>query len=51
MCIPKGARNKAAAELYINFLLDTEVAVANAEYICYASPNTKVVENGNTERI
>jgi len=45
MCIPKGARNKAAAELYINFLLDTEVAVANAEYICYASPNTKVVEN------
>ena len=31
--------------LYINFLLEPEVALANAEYICYASPNTAVVSN------
>ena len=44
-CILKGAKNKLAAELYINFLLDPEVALANAEYICYASPHTEVYSN------
>ena len=44
-CILKGAKNKLAAELYINFLLDPEVALANAEYICYASPHTDVYSN------
>jgi len=47
MCIPKNALNKAAAELYINFMLEPDVALANAEYICYASPNTAVVNNKN----
>lgn len=47
MCIPKNALNKAAAELYINFMLEPDVALANAEYICYASPNTAVVSNKN----
>jgi len=42
MCIPKGAQNKELAEHYINFMLSEEVAVANAEYICYASPNSLV---------
>ena len=45
MCIPKGCQNKEGAELYINFLLSGEVALANAEYICYASPNKAVVNN------
>lgn len=45
ICIPKGCENKAAAELYINFLLDPNVALQNAETICYASPNTGVVES------
>lgn len=45
MCIPKNAKNKLSAELYINFMLEPEVALANAEYICYASPNTEVVNN------
>ncbi len=45
MCIPKNALNKAAGELYINFMLDPDNALANAEYICYASPNTAVVNN------
>lgn len=42
VCILKGSRNKLAAELYINFLLEPDVALANAEYICYASPHTEV---------
>ena len=45
VCIPKGCSSKAAAELYINYLLDPNVALQNAETICYASPNTAVVEN------
>ena len=44
-CILKGAKNKLAAELYINFLLEPEVALANAEYICYGSPHTEVYNN------
>jgi len=44
-CILKDAKNKLAAELYINFLLEPEVALANAEYICYASPHTEVYNN------
>ena len=45
VCIPVGCQNKAAAELYINFLLREDIALANAEYICYASPNRAVLEN------
>lgn len=45
ICIPKNAQNYEAALMYINFMLEPEVALANAEYIRYASPNTAVVEN------
>ena len=45
MCIPKNAQNVEAALLFINFLLEPDVALANAEYICYASPNTSVITN------
>ncbi len=45
ICIPKGAKNVEAAKLYMNFLLEPEVALEVAEYIYYASPNTSVVEN------
>jgi len=45
MCVPKGAQNKEAAELYINFMLEEDIAVANANYICYASPNKLVLES------
>ncbi|MEM1484083.1 ABC transporter substrate-binding protein [Oscillospiraceae bacterium PP1C4] len=37
--IPKGAKNKECAEMFINFLLEPEVGAANAEYIGYSSPN------------
>ncbi len=45
VCVLKDSPNKEAAELYINFLMDPEIARANAEYMYYASPNTAVVEN------
>jgi len=45
ICVPSNAQNYDAAMMYINFLLEPEVALANAEYICYASPNTAVTEN------
>lgn len=45
MCVPKNAENKEAAELYINFMLEEEIAVANANYICYASPHFNVLES------
>lgn len=47
VCIPKTAQNYEAALAYMNFLLEPEVALANAEYICYASPNTAVINNEN----
>ena len=45
MCIPSCAKNKQIAEEYINFCLSEDIAVANAEYVCYASPNLLVREN------
>ena len=45
ICIPASSKNKAAAELYINFLLDPNVALEIAETICYTCPNTGVTEN------
>ncbi len=45
VCIPKCVKNYNAAMMYINFLLEPEIALANAEYIGYASPNTAVVDN------
>ena len=44
-CIPKNSKNKAVAQEYINFMLDEDPAVANAEYTYYASPNTLVRES------
>lgn len=44
-CIPKNAQNYEAALMFINFLLEPDIALANAEYIGYASPNTAVVNN------
>jgi spermidine/putrescine transport system substrate-binding protein len=38
MCIPTCAKEKEAAELFINFLCEPEVSGANMNYICYGSP-------------
>ena len=45
ICIPSSALNVEAAMMYINFLLEPDIALANAEYIGYASPNTAVINN------
>ncbi|MGN0448288.1 MAG: PotD/PotF family extracellular solute-binding protein [Acutalibacteraceae bacterium] len=45
ICIPKCTKNYDAAKLYINFLLDPEVALYNALYIGYATPNKGVIEH------
>ena len=47
VCVPSNAQNYDAAMMYINFLMEPEVALANAEFICYASPNTAVINNDN----
>ena len=44
MCIPKGARNKEAAEMFINFMCETQIALANVEAICYSTPHTAALE-------
>ena len=49
MCIPKNAENKEAAELYINFMCREDIAVANANYICYATPHALVLESDDYE--
>ena len=40
MCIPACAQNKELAEIFINYMLSEEPAIANAEYTYYASPNS-----------
>ncbi|MBQ8382862.1 MAG: spermidine/putrescine ABC transporter substrate-binding protein [Clostridia bacterium] len=42
MCVPKGCQNKEAAEIFINFMLSRDAAIANAECTYYASPNSLV---------
>ena len=43
--MPKSVKHYDEAMLYIDFLLEPEVALNNAEYIGYASPHSAVVEN------
>ena len=45
MCIPTCSANPHLAKEYINFMLTEEIAVANATYLGYASPNSKVINN------
>lgn len=40
MCIPKGAKQKQAAEMYINFMCEPDIAYANIDYICYSTPHS-----------
>lgn len=45
ICVPSSVKHYEAAMMYIDFLLEPDIALANAEYIGYASPNTAVVNN------
>ena len=50
MCIPKGTKHKEAAEYFINFMCDPEIAQMNMDYIYYSSPIKQVVENLDEEQ-
>lgn len=39
ICIPKDSENAEVAYLYINFLLEPQVALANVQYTGYSTPN------------
>ncbi len=40
MCIPVGAKQKEAAEMYINFMCEPDIAYATTTYIGYSTPNS-----------
>ncbi len=44
MCIPVGAKQKEAAEMYINFMCEPDIAYANIDYICYSTPHSAAFE-------
>ncbi len=44
MCIPTGAKQKEAAEMYINFMCEPDIAYANIDYICYSTPHSAAFE-------
>lgn len=44
-CIPACTQNKKGAEAFINFMQEPQVALANSEFINYASPNVTVINN------
>ena len=45
MCIPSCCQNKELAERFINYMLSPEPAIANAEFIYYATPNSVVYKD------
>lgn len=50
MCIPKGSKNKALAEQFINFLCRPDIARMNMEYIYYSTPIQAVVDGMTDEQ-
>lgn len=44
MCIPATSQHKEAAEMFINFMCEPEVALANCEFIGYSTPIPEVRE-------
>jgi spermidine/putrescine transport system substrate-binding protein len=51
MCIPTCAKEKEAAELFINFLCDPEIAGANMDWICYSTPLSAAKEYMDPETV
>lgn len=44
MCIPSCSKQKEAAEMYINFMCEPDIAYANIDYICYSTPHSAAYE-------
>ena len=51
MCIPTCCKEKEAAELFINFLCDPEIAGANMDWICYSTPLSAAKEFMDPETV
>ena len=51
MCIPTCAKEKEAAELFINFLCDPEIAGANMDWICYSTPLSAAKEHMDPDTV
>ena len=51
MCIPTCAKEKEAAELFINFLCEPEIAGANMDWICYSTPLSAAKEFMDPETV
>ena len=49
MCVPANSKNKAAAELFINYMCEPSVGLANCDYIGYSTPITAVWEQLDDE--
>ncbi len=44
MCIPTTSKRKEAAEMYINFMCEPDIAFSNIDYICYSTPHSAAYE-------
>ena len=44
MCIPVDAKNKEAAEMYINFMCETLTALMNCDWIGYSTPHSVALD-------
>ena len=51
MCIPACCKEKEAAELFINFLCDPEIAAANMDWVGYGTPLTAAKEYLDPETV
>ncbi len=51
MVIPKGVRYQKEAEQFINFMLETDIAMANIEYLGYSTPQQSVYDRLDEEII
>ena len=51
MCIPTCCQEKEAAELFINFLCEPEIAGANMDWVCYSTPLSAAKEYLDPETV
>ena len=51
MVIPKGVRYQKEAEQFINFMLETDIAMANIEYLGYSTPQQSIYDRLDEEII
>ncbi|MDD4850947.1 MAG: ABC transporter substrate-binding protein, partial [Gemmiger sp.] len=49
MCIPASSKNQEAAQMFINYMCEPAVGLANCEYIGYSTPITAVWEQLDDE--